>query len=80
MLKNNYNYRDFVVSWCTAKSKEELVKELSLSFTTLNTRAKTLRKAGVNLPDLKLRGGGTLSDPLEIAQLNSLVKKYTKNS
>lgn len=65
--------RDFVVAWATSYNKDDLVKATGMSKAAISARAGWLRKKGVNLPKLSL---SSRMGELEIAQLNSLIKKH----
>lgn len=65
--------RDFVVAWATAWTMDDVVKATNMNKSAIQQRAYYLRKRGVNLPKLNLKKP---LDNLEIAQLNSLIKKH----
>lgn len=65
--------RDFVVSYSAAWTVDDVVKATGMSKANIYARANYLRKKGVKLPKLSLTRP---VDNLEIAQLNSLVKKH----
>lgn len=68
---------EFVVTWCRSGSRKEVAQTLNVSVQTVYYHAKRLKEAGVKLPKFKsVRGALT---QLEIAQLNSLVKKHTND-
>lgn len=69
------NNRDFVVAWATATTVKDVVKATGMTAGTCSKRAQYLREKGVKLPKLLRVSGGVL-DQLEIAQLNSLIKKH----
>lgn len=67
--------RDFVVAWMTAKTIQDVAKALNINQAAARNKARYLRSKGVSLPKLHY----PLKDnSLEVAQLNSLVKKYQK--
>ena len=70
------DYRDFVVDWAQSSTLDDVMSITKLSRAQVRYHEKVLRKAGVNLPTLKLATGGL--DMLEVAQLNSLILKHTK--
>lgn len=65
--------RDFVVAYATAWTTDDVVKATGMSKAAISQRANYLRKKGVKLPKLSMRRP---VDNLEIAQLNSLIKKH----
>lgn len=65
--------RDFVVAYATAWTVEDVVKATGMNKPAIYARAKFLRDKGVKLPKLQLKPP---VDNLEVAQLNSLVKKH----
>lgn len=74
--KSTINYRDFVVEWSTSPTLDDFLKTSGLNRQQARYHEKVLRKAGVNLPELKAAQGGL--DRLEVAQLNSLINKHVK--
>lgn len=69
--------RDFVVCWMRARSKQDVIKGMNLSIQQVNSKAKYLKDKGVRLPKLNLHPD---FDELEVAQLNSLIKKMEKDN
>lgn len=69
--------RDFVVAYMNSKSLDEVAKVTGMKDgRSVSAKATYLRKMGVKLP--KLYRSKKITDELEIAQLNSLIKKYSK--
>ena len=71
------NYRETLVTYLNSETLERAAENLGVSKATLQSRLHTLKKAGVKVP-LKKRSSG-LTD-LEVAQLNSLIKKYKEKN
>lgn len=69
--------RDFVAAWTHSQSVKEVATAINRSTATVSAYAKKLRKLGVNLPNHSRRYG--LSS-LEVAQLNSFIKKARKEA
>lgn len=71
---------EFVVAWMNSSNLEEVARATGLSWSYASTKATLLRKKGVRLPRLyQGRPGRTPKDwQLEVAQLNSLIKKHIK--
>lgn len=69
-------YRETIITYLRSETTEDAAKALGITPTTLHGRLAMLRKQGVNVPK-KVRRGGLNS--LEIAQLNSLIKKHVKD-
>lgn len=74
MSRMKVSHEDFVTSYVTSKSLDEVVKTTGMTKAAVQGRAGMLRKKGVNLPRL---GHSTGLTEFSIAQLNSLVKKYS---
>lgn len=66
--------REFVVTYVRSESVIQVAETLGMSKPAVYQRAKNLRQAGVKLPKLTRT---QTSKELEIAQLNSLIKKHT---
>ena len=73
MAQPRVDNREFVVAYSAAWTVEDVVKATGMSKPSIYARANYLRKKGVKLPKLSLKRP---VDNLEIAQLNSLVKKH----
>ena len=73
----NVNYRDTLVTYLRAETLKDAAKTLGVSAATLSGRIKQMRRAGVNVPR-KARNQGITK--LEVAQLNSIIKKHIKES
>lgn len=71
-MSKSVDYRETLVTYLNSEDMEHAANTLGVSNATLSSRLSTLRKHGVKVPR-KLRKG--ISD-LEIAQLNSIVKKW----
>lgn len=67
--------REFVVTYIRSESLESAAQTLGMTKAAVSARAVYLRKQGVKLPKMK-RNSRTAKE-LEIAQLNSLIKKHT---
>lgn len=66
--------REFVVAWLNSKSLEEVAKNCGMaSAASAQAKAHGLRKLGVKLPKFSQT---RIDRDLEIAQLNSLIKKH----
>lgn len=76
-MRAKVSHEDFVVAWMTSATVEDVIKDTGMNKAAVYQRAKLLRDKGVQLK--KLNRPGRL-DPLQIAQLNSLVRKYEKQS
>lgn len=70
---HNIDNREFVVTWMNSNNLDEVAKNMKIPRESVSAKASALRAKGVRLPRMKqvLKSGS-----LEIAQLNSLVKKY----
>lgn len=69
------DYRDTLVTYLNSDSIESAAKNLNITTASLKQRIIVMRKAGVNVPKKTRR---TALSPLDVAQLNSLVKKHLK--
>ena len=67
------SHRDFVVAWATAYNKDDVMRATGMTKAAVSGRALMLRGKGVKLPMLSNK---QRLDTLEIAQLNSLIKKH----
>jgi ribosomal protein L20 len=68
------DYRDTLVTYLKSETLDAAAKNLNISKATLISRIHVLRKAGVNIPKKTKK---QLS-ALDVAQLNSIVKKHLK--
>lgn len=67
--------REFVVTYMNSESLDEVAKNMGITKRAVTSKAVYLRKLGVKLPRMKK----TVKDSaLEVAALNSLIKKHTK--
>jgi hypothetical protein len=67
------NYRETLVAYLHSDTIEDAAKELNIAVSVLKARIATMRAKGVNIPKLSR----TTLGALEVAQLNSLIKKYS---
>lgn len=72
------DYRETLVTYLRSNSGQEAAATLGVSYPTLASRLKAMKKAGVEIPRLSRKTGGL--GAFEVAQLNSLVKKYQKEN
>lgn len=69
--------REFVVTWMNCETVDDVARNLGMSKPAVKQRSAYLRKLGVNLPKKNARKSVT-EKQLEIAQLNSLIKRHSK--
>ncbi|WP_146082377.1 hypothetical protein [Rathayibacter sp. AY1C5] len=67
------DYRETLVTYLRSDDLDSAAKSLGLTRAALAARIKVLKTAGVKVPKLRRSGGLTSFD---VAQLNSLVRKY----
>lgn len=68
------DFRETLITYLKSESMDEAAKNLNVTRATLQQRLMRLKKVGVNVPTIRKRTLGSL----EIAQLNSIVKKWEK--
>jgi biotin operon repressor len=68
--------REFVITWTRSETLDDVTKTLGMTKPGVQGRAKVLRKAGVNLKKFARKGRALTQ--LDVAQLNSLIKKTEK--
>lgn len=73
MGKMKVTHRDFVVAYASSQTLEQVMSATDMTKAAIWGRVQYLRKKGVKFP--KLNQQPLLGD-LEIAQLNSLIKKH----
>ena len=66
--------REFVVTWMNSSSVDEVTRSLGMTKAAAHSKASNLRKFGVRLPKM---ARPVRNNDLEVAQLNSLIKKHT---
>lgn len=71
------NNREFVVTYMNSNSIAEIAKNMNISESSVSVKAYYLRKLGVKLPKMRRSAN---DKQLEIAQLNSLIKKHTQDN
>lgn len=67
------DYRETLITYLRSDGIDSAAKSLNISRAAMSQRLVTMRKRGVNVP--KKRASTSLSN-LEVAQLNSIIKKY----
>lgn len=71
------DYRETLVTYLRSSSQDEAAKTLGISLATLKGRIAAMKKAGVNVPSISRK---TALGKLEVAQLNSVINKYKKET
>jgi hypothetical protein len=66
------NNREFVIAWMHSTSCTAVAKTLGITADQASARASYLRKMGVRLPKMTRQ---LKNNSLEVAQLNSIIKK-----
>lgn len=77
MARSKVDNRDFVVAWTTSRTTDDVMAATGLSKPAISARAKYLKSKGVKLKKLERPSMARL-DTLEVAQLNSLINKYSE--
>jgi biotin operon repressor len=72
-MKMKVSHRDFVVAYASSRTLDDVIKNTGMTKAAIWGRVKALREKGVRFPKLDQT---PMLDELEIAQLNSLIKKY----
>lgn len=67
--------REFVVTWMNSESTQAVANALDITPKQAAQRASHLRRLGVKLPKMRR---AVVDNHLEVAQLNSLIKKHSK--
>lgn len=66
--------REFVVTYMNSTSNDEVATHMNMTRGGVTSKANYLRKLGVRLPKMDRR---LKDNALEVAALNSLIKKHT---
>ena len=75
-MASQVDYRETLITYLRSESIDDVLKTMNITSSALYYRLHKMRKAGVNIPKKHLNRSGLTA--LEVAQLNSLIKKYSK--